>query len=440
MAEKNTLSILESIRKKIQKLDEPKKADNKDFSDIGDEFDYVAPVKKNTLTQPPADQNVVAKPAPIKTDNEIEREITESFETADDEQEVEESSALQDDEQEVEQSNTPHLNPLQDDDPIESTKTTSEASQQSAEEPLEDEEDLFEFDDEEDDFESDLEEDFEEEMPDLEDDDLETDLEENDSEEDLEEDDLEENHSESDPEESDSEADLEEHLDLEEDNKADEDSEEDFQEENIVAEEKNSTEKSSENSEEEFLIKSPNHQELKTEEQPEKSDEDELEELLRQEASAKIEEAAKQLKPATVDKSEFLAKTNKSPVYIPILEEPARSAEIDFINPAPLQKEVQTNDLPKKTFTNVDEFLTHNDVEESLLNQKTASNVADSIKKLVDAKNVVSGVTSFSKSEAFADIAAQLMEPRLEKWLNENLPSLVEKIVRDEIKKIIPKE
>jgi len=32
------------------------------------------------------------------------------------------------------------------------------------------------------------------------------------------------------------------------------------------------------------------------------------------------------------------------------------------------------------------------------------------------------------------------MEPRLEKWLNENLPNLVEKIVREEIRKIIPKE
>ena len=31
------------------------------------------------------------------------------------------------------------------------------------------------------------------------------------------------------------------------------------------------------------------------------------------------------------------------------------------------------------------------------------------------------------------------MEPKLEKWLNENLPNLVEEIVRKEIEKIIPK-
>jgi cell pole-organizing protein PopZ len=31
------------------------------------------------------------------------------------------------------------------------------------------------------------------------------------------------------------------------------------------------------------------------------------------------------------------------------------------------------------------------------------------------------------------------MEPKLEKWMNENLSSIVEKIVREEISKIIPK-
>jgi cell pole-organizing protein PopZ len=98
----------------------------------------------------------------------------------------------------------------------------------------------------------------------------------------------------------------------------------------------------------------------------------------------------------------------------------------------------------KKMFSDMNEFLNHTDsatkAGDSLLNTQAASTVTDSIKKLVDAKNVVSGVTSFSKSEAFGDIASQLMEPRLEKWLNENLPALVEKIVREEIKKIIPKE
>jgi cell pole-organizing protein PopZ len=38
------------------------------------------------------------------------------------------------------------------------------------------------------------------------------------------------------------------------------------------------------------------------------------------------------------------------------------------------------------------------------------------------------------------ELATHLMEPKLEKWLNEHLPELVEQIVREEIKKIIPKD
>ena len=158
--------------------------------------------------------------------------------------------------------------------------------------------------------------------------------------------------------------------------------------------------------------------------QVEKSDEDELEELLRQEAALK----AKENKPVPPVNSAPMAAA--APVVAPAHVVPAPPA----LTPAPAAVDVA------KKFDNVDEFLTHTSAQETLLSQQAASNITDSIKKLVDAKNVVSGVTSFSKSEAFADIAAQLMEPRLEKWLNEHLPALVENIVREEIKKIIPKE
>jgi cell pole-organizing protein PopZ len=75
-----------------------------------------------------------------------------------------------------------------------------------------------------------------------------------------------------------------------------------------------------------------------------------------------------------------------------------------------------------------------------VLNDTTVKQVSDSVKKLIDAKNVVAGVSSFSQSPALAEIAAQLMEPKIDKWFNENLSELVEKIVREEIKKLIPKE
>ena len=70
----------------------------------------------------------------------------------------------------------------------------------------------------------------------------------------------------------------------------------------------------------------------------------------------------------------------------------------------------------------------------------TLRQVGDSVRKLVDAKNVVSGISAFSQGPAFVELATHLMEPKLEKWLNEHLPDLVEQIVREEIKKIIPKD
>lgn len=78
--------------------------------------------------------------------------------------------------------------------------------------------------------------------------------------------------------------------------------------------------------------------------------------------------------------------------------------------------------------------------ETRLVSDSTMMQTTESIKKLIDAKNVVSGISSFSQSPALAELAIQLMEPKLEKWLNDNLPQVVEKIVREEIKKIIPKE
>ena len=78
---------------------------------------------------------------------------------------------------------------------------------------------------------------------------------------------------------------------------------------------------------------------------------------------------------------------------------------------------------------------TGNGIYDSTLRQ-----VGDSVRKLIDAKNVVSGISTFSQGPAFVELATHLMEPKLEKWLNEHLPELVEKIVREEIKKIIPKD
>ncbi len=75
----------------------------------------------------------------------------------------------------------------------------------------------------------------------------------------------------------------------------------------------------------------------------------------------------------------------------------------------------------------------------SILSQETVQDASNSIRKLLDANNVISGVKKFSQDPVLSEIAVQLMEPKLEKWLNENLAEIVERIVKEEIKKIVPK-
>ncbi|MFM8185391.1 MAG: DUF2497 domain-containing protein, partial [Alphaproteobacteria bacterium] len=76
----------------------------------------------------------------------------------------------------------------------------------------------------------------------------------------------------------------------------------------------------------------------------------------------------------------------------------------------------------------------------NLIREETVYQSTNSIKKLMEAKNIVKKVNdSFGNDELLNKIAMNLMEPKLEKWLNDNLPKLVEEIVRTEIEKIIPK-
>lgn len=72
-----------------------------------------------------------------------------------------------------------------------------------------------------------------------------------------------------------------------------------------------------------------------------------------------------------------------------------------------------------------------------LLNEETITQTSLSIKKLIDAKNSLGKVSQLLQDKALTDIATTMMEPKLEKWLNENLAELVEKIVKEEIARIV---
>jgi cell pole-organizing protein PopZ len=75
----------------------------------------------------------------------------------------------------------------------------------------------------------------------------------------------------------------------------------------------------------------------------------------------------------------------------------------------------------------------------NLIKEEAVYQASNSMRKLMEAKNLVNNVGKFSQDETLTKIAMNLMEPKLEKWLNENLPLLVENIVREEIQKIVPK-
>jgi len=119
---------------------------------------------------------------------------------------------------------------------------------------------------------------------------------------------------------------------------------------------------------------------------------------------------------------------------------PEKSVE-DFIsNPAPLQiQEAQQNFDSQGQVSIMNSPKEINNMSNGIYDS-TLRQVGDSVRKLVDAKNMVSGISNFSQGPAFVELATHLMEPKLEKWLNEHLPELVEQIVREEIKKIIPKD
>ena len=78
-------------------------------------------------------------------------------------------------------------------------------------------------------------------------------------------------------------------------------------------------------------------------------------------------------------------------------------------------------------------------VNYNLIREEAVFQASNSMKKLMEAKNLVNNIGNFARDETLTKIAVNLMEPKLEKWLNDNLPSLVENIVREEIEKILPK-
>jgi len=92
----------------------------------------------------------------------------------------------------------------------------------------------------------------------------------------------------------------------------------------------------------------------------------------------------------------------------------------------------------RETINNINE-------KTSMISDNTAKQVTNSIKELIQSipkkqQFLQSPAPAFRSGETIEDMISTMLAPKLEQWLEENLPSMVEKVVRDEIRKIIPKD
>lgn len=114
---------------------------------------------------------------------------------------------------------------------------------------------------------------------------------------------------------------------------------------------------------------------------------------------------------------------------------------IDNHNNRGLQPNVTKISSPANQQAEVDNILEltsiieDKDINDCLISDKVKQQAKEEINKIITAfKQEYNG-----KYQSMELIVNDLMRPLIKDWLNNNLPNLVEKIVSEEIKKIIPK-
>ena len=79
-----------------------------------------------------------------------------------------------------------------------------------------------------------------------------------------------------------------------------------------------------------------------------------------------------------------------------------------------------------------------------IISNESAKRVTNSINELINSTPKKQHILShpsptFRSGESIEDMVLSFLAPKIEQWLDKNLPSMVEKIVQEEIKKLIPK-
>jgi cell pole-organizing protein PopZ len=124
-------------------------------------------------------------------------------------------------------------------------------------------------------------------------------------------------------------------------------------------------------------------------------------------------------------------------------------------NNAYIEQSIQQNTTSLNSFSNQKEQENPNQPDDSeqssiihenmssknhdLIKEQTAFSISKSIDKLTEAQQTLSNVNKITQDENLKRLLQEMIEPKLEQWLNNNLPDLVEKIVQTEIEKLFDK-
>lgn len=447
MAEKNTRSILESIKNKLSKIDQKSDANSAD-SDIASEFEYVATHAKPQTAQNNNPEPVVndkpeiinQTPAPEKV---AENDINSSAEFGEEDIEDYEHQidfAAKPKEEIVDDldMNAPLKNDFADELSLNAIAETPDESAPKLDEELT-------FDDEEE--EPAVADETSAALPEIEEFNLPEINEENDFlneknpqpiaeenpqplQEETAADDLEEEHIEP----------LDEELELEEDEEDLEDEdldEEDEDLDNEDEEEENDDledhEDSLEEEHEEIAddLQHPHDDQIKNAENVNAKEPDQYEAELEQLEHELEEQAKKQhAQPAPIEESGSQAHDIELELENDMKNFNSQTPDLNKFS-APVSFKQNTNPLENKA----------PDVQKTasqILSEKTIEQSRDTINQLFQAKEILPEINNFNDAK-LREIAIEILTPKLDKWLNNNLPKVVEEIVRHEIKKIIPK-
>jgi cell pole-organizing protein PopZ len=159
----------------------------------------------------------------------------------------------------------------------------------------------------------------------------------------------------------------------------------------------------------------------------------------KEEASAKIE--AEESKLSEKKESEASAKSTQPEQEIKKEAEPATSEkEVAKVEPAQELKEkikasapIEENNLLKEQASRV--------TTPGLVAERVAQKSTDQLRDLLRAvqRDSIESMP-FRSGNTLEDLVVELIKPELSRWLNNNLPTIVQRVVEKEIRNLIPRE